>query len=302
MRSTAVCIAFVLTYTSGSFVAGLRYIDPQAGSNGDISDKRLDLTEPSCDELRAMWRYTKRQSRATKTGNGYPMYGNGYPFNPNIWPRNAMFTDRIKLSRGYTRDIVAPTRLKLREELEGRHAGRPRSRAAGGAPIYGRMVHKAPAGTRWRNAMRGPLRPKFGESYAQYFGKVNTGPYLPNKQRTNFRVGGGISSQVPPQYGSFEELRNLVQAERAHELQEQHRADEMEAKVTAFRDAKDQINEEQLLNRQQWRKQFSNPIPIEKTPKVNYDYNQRRYNNLPITNIGQAWSRSGPLSREYMLP
>lgn len=99
MRSAAVCIAFVLTYTSGSFVAGLRYIDPQAGSNGDIGDKRLDLAEPSCDELRAMWRYTKRQNRAAKTTSGYPMY----PFNPNIWPRTTMFPDRIKLSRGYTR-------------------------------------------------------------------------------------------------------------------------------------------------------------------------------------------------------
>lgn len=100
MFSAAVCIAFILTYTSGSFVAGLRYIDPQAGSNGNIGDKRLDLTEPSCDELRAMWRYTKRQNRAAKTTNGYPLYP---PFNPNIWPRTAMFPDRIKLSRGYTR-------------------------------------------------------------------------------------------------------------------------------------------------------------------------------------------------------
>ncbi|XP_071571804.1 uncharacterized protein [Temnothorax nylanderi] len=299
MRSAAVCIAFVLTYTSGSFVAGLRYIDPQAGSNGDIGDKRLDLTEPSCDELRAMWRYTKRQSRAAKTTNGYPMYS----FNPNIWPRTAVFPDRIKLSRGYTRDIVAPTRLKLREELEGRHAGRPRSRAAGGAPIYGRMVHKAPAGNRLRNAMRmSPARMKIIENLSRHFGTVNTGPYTPNNRRTSFRVGG-ISPQVP-QAGSFETLKNLLQAERARELQEQHLAEEMIAKAAAFRESKDQINEEQHL-KQQSRKQFSNPslqsTLLEMTPKVNYDYNQRgRYNNAP--NIGQAWSRSGPLSREYMLP
>jgi len=63
----------------------------------------------------------------------------------------------------------------------------------------------------------------------------------------------------------------------------------MEAKASVFRGAKDLINEEQLLNRQQLRKQFSNPLPfLEMTPKVNYDYNQRRYNNPP--NIGQAWS------------
>ncbi|KAL0108322.1 hypothetical protein PUN28_015095 [Cardiocondyla obscurior] len=279
MRSAAVCIAFVLTYTSGSFVAGLRYIDPQAGSGGDIGDKRLDLAEPSCDELRAMWRYTKRQSRAAKTTNGYPMY----PY-PNIWPRTAMFPDRIKLSREYTR---------------GRHGGRPRSRAAGGAPIYGRMVHKAPAGSRWRNAMRGPSRLRVVEDLSRHFGTVNTGPYAPNNNR-RFRVGGGISAQVP-QSGSFEALKNLIQAERARELQEQHLAEEMAAKSAAYRDGKDLTSEEQLLNRQQSRKQFSNPLPLlEMTPKVNYDYNQRRYNNPP--NIGQAWSRSGPLSREYMLP
>jgi len=63
----------------------------------------------------------------------------------------------------------------------------------------------------------------------------------------------------------------------------------MEAKASSFRGAKDLINEEQLLNRQQLRKQFSNSLPfLEMTPKVNYDYNQRRYNNPP--NIGQAWS------------
>lgn len=72
-------------------------------------------------------------------------------------------------------------------------------------------------------------------------------------------------------------------------LQEQHIAEEMEAKASAFRGGKDLINEEQLLNRQQSRKQFSNPLPfLEMTPKVNYDYNQRRYNNPP--NTGQAWS------------
>lgn len=77
MRAAAVCIAFVLTCTGGSFVAGIRYMDPmspQPGNNGDIGDKRMDLTEPSCEELRAMWRYTKRQSRAAKATNGYPIY------------------------------------------------------------------------------------------------------------------------------------------------------------------------------------------------------------------------------------
>jgi len=72
-------------------------------------------------------------------------------------------------------------------------------------------------------------------------------------------------------------------------FQEQHIAEEIKEKASGFRGNKDLINEEQLLSRQQLRKQFSNPLPpLEMTPKVNYDYNQRRYNNPP--NIGQAWS------------
>ncbi|XP_018398580.1 PREDICTED: uncharacterized protein LOC108776459 [Cyphomyrmex costatus] len=280
MRSAAVCIAFVLTYTSGSFVAGLRYIDPQAASKADIGNTRLDLTEPTCDELRAMWRYTKRQIRAAKTTNGFSMYS----YNPNIWQqRGTMYKPDSKLSRGYTRDIVAPTRLKLREELEGRHAGRPRNRAAG-SPIYGRMVHKGPPGIRWRNGMRGPSRMKVIEDLSRHFGTVNTGPYKIATQ-TKLR-GGGVSSLVP-QSGRFETLKNLIQVERARELQEQHIAEE-EMKQNAFKGNKDLINEEQLLNRQQLRKQFFNPPLLEMTPNVNYDYNQRRYNNPP--NIGQAWS------------
>jgi hypothetical protein len=98
MRAAAVCIALVLTCTSESFIAATRYIDPQAASSGDIGDKRVDLTEPSCDELRAMWRYTKRQSRAAKTTNGYPMYPP--PFYSNLW-HGVAFPDRTKFSMGY---------------------------------------------------------------------------------------------------------------------------------------------------------------------------------------------------------
>ncbi|XP_029177686.1 uncharacterized protein LOC114945592 [Nylanderia fulva] len=289
MHSATVCIAFVLTCTSGSLVAGLRYIDPQPGNNGDIGDKRLDLAEPSCDVLRLMWRYTKRQSRAvTKATNGYPMY----PY-PNIWQRPELPPDRDIYSRGYTR-AVAPTRLKFREELEGRHSGRPRSRAAGGAPIYGRMVHKAPAGSRWRNAMRGP-RIKAMEELSQY-GIVNTKSYSPNNHRiTSFRVGGGISSpKSVPQAGSFDTLKNLIQAERARELQEQHLAEEMQAKIDNLK-GKDRMNEEEP-RRQQSRNQYFNPfLDHSMPPKVNYDYNSRR-----IPNTSRAWSRSDPISREYI--
>ncbi|KAH0956538.1 hypothetical protein HN011_002712 [Eciton burchellii] len=285
MRAAAVCIALVLTCTSESFIAATRYIDPQAASSGDIGDKRVDLTEPSCDELRAMWRYTKRQSRAAKTTNGYPMYPP--PFYSNLW-HGVAFPDRTKFSMGY----------------RGRHVGRPRSRAAGGAPIYGRMVHKAPAGSRWRNAMRGPSRTRAFEEFSRHYGTVNH--FTPNNRRvTSFRVGGGISppkSQLP-QSGSFEALRNLIQAERARELQEQRVAEEVaETEISA---AKQRTDGERDENAQQPRKHFFDPLPVYgmKTPKINYDNDQRRYSaSANIPNFGMAWSRSGPITREYASP
>lgn len=49
------------------------------------------------------------------------------------------------------------------------------------------------------------------------FGTVNR--VIPsNRQRHSFRVAGGVSSPKIPQVGSFEALRNLIQAERAREL------------------------------------------------------------------------------------
>lgn len=86
MRTVAVWTAFVLAYSSSPFVAGIRYIDPispQSGNTGDIAEKRVDLTEPTCEELRAMWRNTKRQSRAAKTTTGYSLYPN--PFSFKAW-------------------------------------------------------------------------------------------------------------------------------------------------------------------------------------------------------------------------
>ncbi|EFN80133.1 hypothetical protein EAI_05940, partial [Harpegnathos saltator] len=71
-------------------------MSPQPGNNGDIGDKRMDLMEPSCDELRAMWRYTKRQSRAVAKSNAYPLYPDSRLL--NIWPKHP---DRTKAGTIY---------------------------------------------------------------------------------------------------------------------------------------------------------------------------------------------------------
>ncbi|XP_034192095.2 uncharacterized protein LOC117609626 [Osmia lignaria lignaria] len=274
MRAVAVWTAFMLAYSNSPFAFGIRYIDPisaQSGNSGDIAEKRVDLTEPTCEELRAMWRYTKRQSRAAKTTTGYSLYPD--PFSYNVWKS---YSERTKPPLSY----------------RGRFTGRPRNRAGGNAPIYGRMVHKAPAGSRLRNGMRHSPRPF--DKIPRLYGTVNSYPPSSRTRMTSYRAAGGGSpplSQVP-QAGKFQQLMELLQAERAREVQEQRKAD----KTSIFKDA---MNDDQFLNMQHSRKQFAKPtvrIPTE----INYDFGEGRYtSNVP--NIGQIWSRSEPESREYML-
>ncbi|XP_043260622.1 uncharacterized protein LOC122402128 isoform X1 [Colletes gigas] len=275
MRTVAVWTAFVLAYSSSPLVASTRYIDPisgQSGNNGDIVEKRVDLTEPTCEELRAMWRNTKRQSRAAKTNTGYSLYPD--PFTYNMWKS---YSERAKPPLNY----------------RGRYTGRPRNRAGGNAPVYGKIVHKVPAGSRLRNGMRQFVRPI--EKISPFYGTIN--PYSSSTRRhlSSFRTIGGGPPPMPqvPQAGRFQHLKELLQAERARELKELHRAEENEGK-TAFEDAMDDE-----LNMQQNRKQFLKPT-LRIPTKVNYEFGQGRYtSNVP--NIGQAWSRSEPQSREYML-
>lgn len=224
-----------------------------------------------------MW-HNKRQSRATKTAfNGYPrlLYS-------NLW-QNAPFPDRTKLSMGY----------------RGKHVGRPRSRTAGGAPIYGRMVHKAPAGSRWRNAMRGPSRMRAFDEFSQNYGILN---FIPsNRGVANHRAGGKPpKSQIPN--GSFEMLKHLIQTERARELQEQHAIEEIKAGIAGKQRANEGKEEEEERS-QLLRQHFHKSFPFyEITRKVNYDNDQRRYPAPNIPNPGTAWSRSEPITREYMSP
>lgn len=43
----------------------------------------INSHEPSCEELRAMWRFSKRQSRASEVTNEIPTYRD--PFSYNVW-------------------------------------------------------------------------------------------------------------------------------------------------------------------------------------------------------------------------
>ena len=60
-------------------------LSPEAAIFSEIAykDKRANKAEPTCEELRDMWIYSKRQSRAAETTNDLPMYRD--PFSHNIW-------------------------------------------------------------------------------------------------------------------------------------------------------------------------------------------------------------------------
>lgn len=53
------------------------------GSGEVVSSKNGMSAEPSCEELKAMWRFSKRQSRAAEITNEIPMYRD--PFSDNVW-------------------------------------------------------------------------------------------------------------------------------------------------------------------------------------------------------------------------
>lgn len=56
---------------------------PSVGGGEIMKTSSLNLHEPSCEELRAMWQFSKRQSRASEITNEIPTYHD--PFTYNVW-------------------------------------------------------------------------------------------------------------------------------------------------------------------------------------------------------------------------
>lgn len=51
--------------------------------SSEVAVTKDAIAEPSCEELKAMWRFSKRQSRAAEITNEIPMYRD--PFTENVW-------------------------------------------------------------------------------------------------------------------------------------------------------------------------------------------------------------------------
>ncbi|KAG8251704.1 hypothetical protein J6590_074282 [Homalodisca vitripennis] len=152
--------------------------------------------EPTCEELRAMWRFSKRQSRAAESTNEIPTYRD--PFAYNVWEDHASV-----------------------RSVGGRKIQRPY--------IYGRLVHNI---QRPRIPENTPDRIK---SYEEVIKMITSSAHnlKPHNRRkpTSIRLVGGNNGLTQmhlnaQQTGSFQHLKELIQSERARELHEQKMSEE----------------------------------------------------------------------------
>ncbi|XP_068624791.1 uncharacterized protein [Battus philenor] len=150
-----------------------------------VRDREITKTdEPTCDQLKAMWRFSKRQARAPEIMNEVSTYRD--PLMYNEWP---VYTTMPRAAPRFRYQYPAITR-----------------------EAYGRVVTKAPP-----NVVRTP-------DYDEMFGMLNVphtsgkilrypGPSRPRGQPT---------FMVPPQRDRFEALKKLIRQEHVRELQRKY--------------------------------------------------------------------------------
>lgn len=201
-----ICSFLTLSLCGGSMVRPKEYRKlVRSGSEFVPNENKIMSAggEPTCEELRAMWRFSRRQSRAAEITNEIPTYRD--PFAYNVWEQYP----KVRSVLGMFRTPV-----------------RPWSR-----PIYGRIVQHAPS-----NHPR--VIPPESRAYDEVLKYVdNTKPEEEPRRRPStptYRLSGG---QVPPnrlsRTGSFQHLKELIWAERAKELHQQRMLEEAAAKSAA---------------------------------------------------------------------
>ncbi|XP_059611084.1 uncharacterized protein LOC132258008 isoform X2 [Phlebotomus argentipes] len=206
------------------------------GAGGEIipMQRMGSSQEPTCEELRAMWRFSKRQSRAAEITNEIPTYRDPFAF--NVW-EPLMFPK--------TRSVGGVRVSRYRDATR---------------PVYGRVVHKEPL-ARYRNTK---ARNRLFDNIARYYGaeRVNTGSMqrkFANSQKTRPLVvfrnpdspeEGGVedaarevsssgtfpNSLIPQQRGKFDTLKELMATQRARELAQQRRAEELAARAAVLKE------------------------------------------------------------------
>lgn len=104
-----------------------------------------------------------------------------------------------------------------------------------GRPVFGRVLHKEPA-MRLRDM---PDRSRTFGDISRLYGSENKGyDAQPRRRVMQFRFSGTSVGQnsLTPQKGSFQRLKELVWTERARELAQQRKQEEMAARAAVLKE------------------------------------------------------------------
>ncbi|XP_034670464.1 uncharacterized protein LOC117902951 [Drosophila subobscura] len=184
----------------------------------------LSSQEPTCEQLRAMWIFSKRQSRAAEITNEIPTYRD--PFTYNVWDplySNSRVLGSIRMGarerarspvfgRVVSREPITPQRMTFEQRQRFVDFGSSGSGSPVQARFYGAEGRQQNAGTRRSSKNR-------------YMGVPNvTGASLNGKENS-------VAVQ-----GSFQKLKELIWTERAKELTQQRRDEELAARAAALKE------------------------------------------------------------------
>lgn len=186
--------------------------------------------EPSCDELRAMWRFSKRQSRAAEMTNEIPTYRND-PFALNMWQPSKPRLSKQNKGRSPARYMYDRSGKLIRNSARNGF-GFPQFLGLG--PVYGRMVHKEPELMDFGYPVQPPPNSQRRMQYR--FPGPSPGNNSPPANAVVARMSGSTQLNSTPQRGSFMKLKELVWTERARELAHQRRQEEMQARAAVLKE------------------------------------------------------------------
>ncbi|XP_037942308.1 uncharacterized protein LOC119675190 [Teleopsis dalmanni] len=209
-----------ITSTKKGDSAGL---NTTPGSGGEVLGSKsfpLSSQEPTCEQLRAMWIFSKRQSRAAEISNEIPTFRD--PLAYNIWEPFYSSTANIGSFR------VMPQ--------YGDHSN---------SPVFGRVLNREPLYSQRFNELRqrhltesGSSRPYNGETKPF---SSSIGLRRPNFQYRYVGSNGSTHNSTSNQnsaavQGSFQKLKELIWTERAKELTQQRRAEELAARAAVLKE------------------------------------------------------------------
>ncbi|KAH8272478.1 hypothetical protein KR044_008943, partial [Drosophila immigrans] len=199
----------------------------------------LSSQEPSCEQLRAMWIFSKRQSRAAEITNEIPTYRD--PFTYNVWEplySNSRLFGSLRMG----------SRERARSPVFGRVVSREPiipQRGEGGFEQRQRLVIDGnilnPGQTRLYSS---EVRPITTTSASQSSSSLSPSSSSTRRTSKNRYMGvpnnsgdnlNGSQNSAAVQ-GSFQKLKELIWTERAKELTQQRRTEEMAARAAVLKE------------------------------------------------------------------